>query len=80
LDLRNRVLRNLFGSKTEKITGEWRRLHNEGLHDLYSSPKIIRIIKSRRMRLEIHVARMRDTDVHAGFWWETSGKDTIWKI
>jgi hypothetical protein len=46
----NRVLRRIFGSKRDEVTGEWRKLHNEELHDLYSSPSIIRIIKSRRMR------------------------------
>jgi hypothetical protein len=55
---RNRVLRRIFGSKRDKVTGEWRKLHNEELHDLYSSPSIIRIIKGRRMRLVGHVARM----------------------
>jgi hypothetical protein len=54
----NRVLRRIFGPKRDKVTGEWRELHNEELRDLYSSPSIIRIIKSRRMRLEGHVARM----------------------
>jgi hypothetical protein len=46
----NRVLRRIFGPKRDDVTGEWRKLHNEELRDLYSSPSIIRIIKSRRMR------------------------------
>jgi hypothetical protein len=46
----NRVLRRIFGPKRDEVTGEWRRLHNEELKDLYSSPTIIRVIKSRRMR------------------------------
>jgi hypothetical protein len=53
----NRVLRRLFGPKRDEVTGGWRKLHNEELHDLYSSPGIIRIIKSRRMRWAGHVAR-----------------------
>jgi hypothetical protein len=54
----NRVLRRIFGPKRGEVTGEWRKLHNEELHILYSSPNIIRQIKSRRMRLAGHVARM----------------------
>jgi hypothetical protein len=54
----NRVLRRIFGPKRDEVTGEWRKLHNEELHDLYSSPDIIRQIKSRRMRCAGHVARM----------------------
>jgi hypothetical protein len=54
----NRVLRRIFGPKRDEVTGEWRKLHNEELRDLYSSPSIIRIIKPRRMRWEGHAARM----------------------
>jgi hypothetical protein len=54
----NRVPRGIFGPKRDKTTGEWRRLHNEELNDLYSSPNSIRVIRSRRMRLLGHVARM----------------------
>jgi hypothetical protein len=53
-----RVLRRIFGPKRDEVTGEWRKLHNEELHDLYSSPSTIRIMKSRRMRWAGHVARM----------------------
>jgi hypothetical protein len=56
----NRVARRIFGPKRDEATGEWRKLHNEELHDLYSSPSIIRIIKARRKRWAGHVARMRD--------------------
>jgi hypothetical protein len=52
------VLRRIFGPKRGEVTGEWRKLHNEELRDLYSSKSVIRIIKSRRMRWEGHVARM----------------------
>jgi hypothetical protein len=54
----NRVLRRIFGPKRDEVTGEWRKLHNEELCNLYSSPSIIRIIKLRRMRWAGHVARM----------------------
>jgi hypothetical protein len=54
----NRVLRRIFGSKRDELTGEWRTLHTEELHNLYSSPNIIRQIKSRRTRWAGHVARM----------------------
>jgi hypothetical protein len=54
----NRVLRRIFGPKRDEVTGEWRKLHNEELHNLYSSPYIIRQVKSRRMRWAEHVARM----------------------
>jgi hypothetical protein len=54
----NRMLRRIFGPRRDEAIGEWRRLHNAELNDLYSSPIIIRVIKSRRMRLAEHVARM----------------------
>jgi hypothetical protein len=54
----NRVLRRIFGTKRNEVTGELRKLLNEKLHDLYSSPRIVRIIKSRMMRWAGHVARM----------------------
>jgi len=54
----NRVLRRLFGPKRDEVTGEWRKIHNEELNDLYSSPIIFRVIKSNRMRWVGHVARI----------------------
>jgi hypothetical protein len=56
--LENRVLRRIFGPKRDELTEKWRKLHNEELRDLYSSPSIIRVIKSRRMRWTSHVAQM----------------------
>jgi hypothetical protein len=56
----NRVLRRIFGLKRDGVMGGWRKLHNEELHNLYSSPSIIRIIKSIRIRLAGHVARMEE--------------------
>jgi hypothetical protein len=54
----NRVLRRIVGLKRDEVTGEWRKLHNEELNNLYSSPNIVWVIKSRRMRWAGHVARM----------------------
>ena len=54
----NRVLRRVFGSKRDEVTGEWRKLHNEELRDLYSLPNIVQVVKSRRMKWAGHVASM----------------------
>jgi hypothetical protein len=59
--LENRVLRNIFGPRREEVMRDWRKLHNEELHNLYFSPNIIRVIKAMRMRWARHVARMRET-------------------
>ena len=56
--IENRVLRRVFGPKRDEVTGEWRKLHNEELSDLYSLPIIVRMVKSRRMRWSGHVAHM----------------------
>jgi len=56
--LENRVLRRVFGPKKDEVTGEWKKLHNEELNDLYSLPNIVRVVKSRRMRWAGHVVRM----------------------
>jgi hypothetical protein len=63
----NRVLSRITGPKRDEVTGEWRKLHNEELHILYSSPNIIRKIKSRRMRWAGHVARMGEERMCTGF-------------
>ena len=54
----NRVLMKIFGTRRDGVTGEWRKVHNEELSDLYSLPNIVRVVKSRRMRWAGHVARM----------------------
>jgi hypothetical protein len=69
--LENRVLRRIFGLKRDEVTGEWRKLHDEELHDLYSSPSIIRIIESRRIRWADHVARMGRRGTLIVYWWES---------
>jgi hypothetical protein len=63
----NRVLRRIIGPKKDEVTGERRKLHDEELRDLYSSPSIIRIIKSRRMRWAGHVVRMGRRGMHIGY-------------
>ena len=71
----HRVLRRVFGPKKDEITGEWRKLHNEELSDLYSLPNIVRVVKSRRMRWAGHVARMGEgKGVHRVLVWKPEGK------
>jgi hypothetical protein len=65
----NSVLRRIFGPERDGVTWEWRKLHNEVLNDLYVSPNIFRVIKSRIMRWAGHVARMGRGEAYAGFWW-----------
>jgi hypothetical protein len=67
----NRVLRKIFGPKRDEVTGEWRKLHNEELNDLYCSPNIVRVIKSGRMKWAGHVARMGEK---RGAYWVLVGK------
>jgi hypothetical protein len=71
----NRVLRRVFGSKRDEVRGEWRKLHNEEVNDLYSLPNIVRVAKSRRMRWAGHVARMgEERGVHMGLVGKPEGK------
>jgi hypothetical protein len=67
----NRVLRRIFEPKRDEVTGEWKKLHNKEFHDLYSSPSIIRIIKSRRMRWAGHVALRGRSGKRIDSWWES---------
>jgi hypothetical protein len=67
----NRVLREIFGAKRDEVIGDWRRLYNEELYDLYCSPNIIRVIKSRRMGWAGHVARMVE---RRGAYWVLVGR------
>jgi hypothetical protein len=66
---RLRVLRKIFGPKRDEVTGEWRKVHIEGLNDLYTLPNIVRGIKSRKMRWACYVARMGRVEVYTGFSW-----------
>jgi hypothetical protein len=65
----NRVLRRIFGPKIDEVTAEWRKLHNEELHDLYCSPSIFRLVKSKKIRLAGHVAQMGETGTRIDCWW-----------
>jgi hypothetical protein len=65
----NRMLRRIFCPKRDEVTGDWRKLHDEELHNLHSSQNITRMIKSRRMRWAEHATRMGIRGMHIGYWW-----------
>jgi hypothetical protein len=74
----NRVLRRIFGSKRDEVTGGWRKLHNEELHNLYSSPNIIGVIKSRRMKW-MRIVRREDEKCVPYFDWKARREETTRK-
>jgi len=75
----NRVLRRMFGPTRDEVTREWRKLYNEELSDQYTSPNIVWMIKSRRMRWVGHVACMGEGRFTQGFGGKHEGKETTWK-
>jgi hypothetical protein len=76
--LENRVLRRIFGPKRDEETGGWRKLHNEELHNLYSSPSIIRVIRSKTMRWAGHVAQLGEK-MYIEYWCEKQKKGDHWE-
>jgi len=72
------VLRRIFGLRRDEVTGEWKKLHNKELNDLYSSPNIVQVIKSRRMRWAGHVARMGEERGCKGSCWGNRRKRDHW--
>jgi len=75
----NRVLRRIFEPKTNEVTGEWRKLHNDELNDLYCSPNIVRVTKSRKIKWAWHVVGMGRVEVYTGFWCGNLREKTTWK-
>jgi hypothetical protein len=73
----NRVLRRIFGPKRDEVTGEWGKLHNEELNDLYSLPNIVWVVKKKRMRWAGHVECMGRIEVCTGFWWGSLREEII---
>jgi hypothetical protein len=74
----NRVLRRIFGLKRDEVTGGWRKLHNEELHNLYSPPNTIRIIKLRRMRWAGHT--WEGIEMYVRYWWESQREGNVQAI
>jgi len=74
----NMILRRIFEPRRDEVTGEWRRLRNEELYDLYTSPNIVRVIKSRRMRWAGHVARMGEESGCVVSWWGSRRERDHW--
>jgi hypothetical protein len=76
----SRLLRRIFGPEgDEVVTGDWRKVHNEELHNMYSSPNIIRMIRSMRMRWAGHVARMGRRGMYIGYLWEIQKERDRWE-
>jgi hypothetical protein len=73
------VMRRISGLKRDEVTGGFRKLHNEELHNLYSSPSEIRMTMSRRMRWAGHVTQIGRRGMHIGFWWESQKEETTGK-
>jgi len=74
----NMVLRRIFGPRRDELTGQWRKLHNKKLNDLYSSPSIVRVIKSRIMRWAGHMACMGEERGCIGSWWGNRREGDHW--
>jgi hypothetical protein len=74
-----RVLRRIFGPKRDEVTGDWRKLHNEEFHNLYSSPNLIRMIKSRRIISAGHVGRKGRRGMHVEYQWEIEMGRNHWE-
>jgi hypothetical protein len=77
--LENRVLRRIFGLKRDEVIGGLRKMLNEEIHNLYASPIVIRMVKSKRMRCAGHVARMGQRGRHVGIWWEGQKEIDYWE-
>jgi hypothetical protein len=75
----NKVLRRMFGPKGDEVTGVWRKLHNEEFHYLYSSPTIVQVIKSRRMKWAEHIARLGREEAYTWVGWGILRKRDHWK-
>jgi hypothetical protein len=79
-EFENRVLGIIFRPKRDEVTGGWRKLHNEELHNSYSSPSIIRMIKARSMKWTGYVARIGRKGMHIEDWWESQKERDHWEV